>query len=373
MIPGVHYAPEVTLNILSINLLEKQGFEITYENNRCSLVYMFNNTKNYKIDEDIIRTMQNQYLEDYFESLAKKDARNEEDLIQIKGRTYSTKVSTFNEYVAFLNLIKQDEVVSQEWDRFRKKFDKVVKWFYKYYLDRSLPGSIPPTINGLSKQDGEEMKRCYINYLDVFTSYYKTARVPQQEYNCILNNPTKKVEENIERICPISHQWDFDETCAPSKTTTNQKGKGKLEHFGVKLEDTEDGEDKNKWSSPSTSAYGLPNRGKEDMQTLSITLVSKLALNAYSQVLARRYEGVASVNCFCPGFTQTSMTDGKGNHSANDDAEMAATIAFFPPETLTTGKFYTGVLTTWAEPYKGYNMGSKNMDYTDKPPQLERE
>nr|GEU74269.1 rhomboid-like protein 1 [Tanacetum cinerariifolium] len=207
-----------------------------------------------------------------------KEASIEEDLIQIKGRTYSTKVSTFNEYVAFLNLIKQDDVVSQEWDKFRKKFDKVVKWFYNYYLDISLPGSIPPTINGvqihlfdlyklvdglggylsvyfgqefgtigeilgLSKQDGEEVKKCYIKYLDVFTSYYKTARVPQQEYNCILNNPTKKVEEDIEKICLMSHQWDFDETCAPLKSTIDQKGKGKLEHFGVKLKDTKDGED----------------------------------------------------------------------------------------------------------------------------------
>ena len=70
--------------------------------------------------------------------------------------------------------------------------------------------------------------------------------------------------------------------------------------------------------------------------------VSKLALNAYSQVLAHKYEGVASVNCFCPGFTQTSMTDGKGNHSADDAAEMAATVALLPPKALTTGKFYAG-------------------------------
>ncbi|GJW33459.1 ARID DNA-binding domain-containing protein [Tanacetum coccineum] len=267
LIPGVHYALEVTLNILSMDLLEKQGFEITYENNRCSLVYMFNNTKNHKIDEDKMRTMQNQYLEEYFESLAKKDVSMEEDSIQIKGNTYSIKVSTFNEYVAFLNLIKQDEVVSQEWDRFRKRFDKVVKWFYNHYLDRSLPGPIPPTINGvqvhlfdlyklveglggylsvyfgqefgtigeilgLSKHEGEEVKKCYINCLDVFTSYYKTARVPSQEYNCILDKPTKKVEEDKERIYPMSHQWDFDETCAPLKTTADQRGKGKLEHFG---------------------------------------------------------------------------------------------------------------------------------------------
>ena len=45
LIPGVSYAPEVTLNILSLELLEKQGFEIMYENNRCSLVYMFKEQK----------------------------------------------------------------------------------------------------------------------------------------------------------------------------------------------------------------------------------------------------------------------------------------------------------------------------------------
>ncbi|GKD33621.1 ARID DNA-binding domain-containing protein [Tanacetum coccineum] len=84
LIPGVHYAPEVTLNILSMDLLEKQGFEITYENNRCSLGYMFNNTKNQKLDEDKMRTMHNKYLLDNFESLAKKDTSSEEDLIQIK-------------------------------------------------------------------------------------------------------------------------------------------------------------------------------------------------------------------------------------------------------------------------------------------------
>ncbi|XP_076893443.1 short-chain dehydrogenase/reductase 1-like [Bidens hawaiensis] len=73
--------------------------------------------------------------------------------------------------------------------------------------------------------------------------------------------------------------------------------------------------------------------------------VSKLALNAYSQVLARRYKGVVSVNCFCPGFTQTSMTAGKGNHSADDAAEMAAAIALLPPWCLTTGKFYAASTT----------------------------
>lgn len=38
--------------------------------------------------------------------------------------------------------------------------------------------------------------------------------------------------------------------------------------------------------------------------------VSKLAINAYSRVLARRYYGPRlSVNCFCPGFTRTYVND----------------------------------------------------------------
>ncbi|GJY11150.1 ARID DNA-binding domain-containing protein [Tanacetum coccineum] len=41
MIPGVHYAPEVTLNILSIDLLRQQGFEISSNEDRCTLAYMF--------------------------------------------------------------------------------------------------------------------------------------------------------------------------------------------------------------------------------------------------------------------------------------------------------------------------------------------
>ncbi|XAR71055.1 hypothetical protein NMG60_11028141 [Bertholletia excelsa] len=69
--------------------------------------------------------------------------------------------------------------------------------------------------------------------------------------------------------------------------------------------------------------------------------VSKLALNAYSKVLARRFQGSnLSVNCFCPGFTQTSMTRGMGTRTADEAAETAATIALLPSHQLPTGKFY---------------------------------
>nr|GEZ55491.1 ARID DNA-binding domain-containing protein [Tanacetum cinerariifolium] len=284
LIPGVHYAPEVTLNILSIDLLEKQGFEILYEDDRYN-----------------------------------ENTGIEEDLIRIKGNIYLTKVQTFNEYVAFFNLIKQDEVVSQEWDTFRQKFDRVVKWFYNHYLDKSLPGLIPPIINGvqvhlfdlyklveglggylsinfwqefgtigeilgLSKQDGEEIKKCHVKYLDVFTSYYKTARVPKQEYNYILDKPTRKVKKDIERICPMSHQWDFVEACAPLKSTADQRGKGKIEHFGVKLED----EEKNKRQPNSTNSSTLckkPKSTKKFKWTINLKEVRKRKIQAATQVM----------------------------------------------------------------------------------------
>ncbi|KAF5465749.1 hypothetical protein F2P56_015728 [Juglans regia] len=72
--------------------------------------------------------------------------------------------------------------------------------------------------------------------------------------------------------------------------------------------------------------------------------VSKLALNAYTRVLAKRYEvgRDISVNCFCPGFTQTSMTGGKGKHTAEGAADVGARLLLLPPQELPTGKFFVG-------------------------------
>ena len=71
--------------------------------------------------------------------------------------------------------------------------------------------------------------------------------------------------------------------------------------------------------------------------------VSKLALNAYSKVLAKRFEGSRlSINCICPGFTQTSMTRGQGTHTPDAAAEVVASLALLPPHQLPTGRFFLG-------------------------------
>ncbi|XP_020173324.3 (+)-neomenthol dehydrogenase [Aegilops tauschii subsp. strangulata] len=68
--------------------------------------------------------------------------------------------------------------------------------------------------------------------------------------------------------------------------------------------------------------------------------VSKLALNAYSRLLAARLRGAVAVNCFCPGFTRTDMTRGWGKRTAEEAGRVAAGLALLPPADLPTGKFF---------------------------------
>uniref|UniRef100_A0A0D3FXG5 NAD-dependent epimerase/dehydratase domain-containing protein n=2 Tax=Oryza TaxID=4527 RepID=A0A0D3FXG5_9ORYZ len=71
--------------------------------------------------------------------------------------------------------------------------------------------------------------------------------------------------------------------------------------------------------------------------------VSKLALNAYARVLARRLQARGdrvSVNCFCPGFTRTDMTRGWGKRTAEEAAEIGVRLALLPPGELPTGTFF---------------------------------
>lgn len=75
--------------------------------------------------------------------------------------------------------------------------------------------------------------------------------------------------------------------------------------------------------------------------------VSKLALNAYSRLLSTRLSErperhKISINCYCPGFTMTSMTKGTGKYTAEEAAQNAAWIVLLPPSLLPNGKFFHG-------------------------------
>nr|GEV41717.1 hypothetical protein [Tanacetum cinerariifolium] len=174
---------------------------------------MFKNQHGRNIDVDKIRQRHNDYLDDYFESLDKERTDRKEEEPGIVEDTNTLVVQTFLEYVAFLNLIKDDEETSKEWDTYKDRFDRVLKWFYNHYLKRPLPGAIPPIIQGvpihlfdlyklmdciggylsvqfgqefgalaeilgLTRSDGEDIRKCYMTYFEVLVSYYKAPENP---------------------------------------------------------------------------------------------------------------------------------------------------------------------------------------------------
>ncbi|GJT11431.1 ARID DNA-binding domain-containing protein [Tanacetum coccineum] len=167
----------------------------------------------------------------------KSQNRKKEEMVSFEEDINLSEVHTFHEFVAFLNLIKNDDIISKGWDIYRERFDKVLKWFYNHYLKRQLPGIIPPIVHGVPIHlfDLYKLIDCMGGYLSVqFGQEFgaiaeilgltrNDARAPEVPTN---------VEEDSESL--VSYQWNIGKTCAPIAV---QKGKEKLEHFGIKLEE----------------------------------------------------------------------------------------------------------------------------------------
>ena len=73
--------------------------------------------------------------------------------------------------------------------------------------------------------------------------------------------------------------------------------------------------------------------------------ISKLAVNVYTRLMAKRLADRSEgqkiyINCFCPGWVKTAMTDWEGNISAEEGADTGVWLALLPQEQATIGKFY---------------------------------
>ncbi|XP_072964164.1 uncharacterized protein [Typha angustifolia] len=73
--------------------------------------------------------------------------------------------------------------------------------------------------------------------------------------------------------------------------------------------------------------------------------ISKLAVNAYTQLMARRLSDRSEgqkiyINCFCPGWVKTAMTGWAGNISAEEGADTGVWVVLLPHEPSITGKFF---------------------------------
>ena len=177
MVPNVQYTPEVSLNILSYDLLEEQRYMVKLDNNKCKIKYMFDEARTGKkegLDTDNLDQIwgpkhaiadHNRYLDEYFESLDpkeecslvkgleelscdRKDAHDyiDDDFISWNGTLYALKVNSFNRFLSFMNLLKKDSIVYNNWDVFSRKYVDMLKWFYLVYLNYDSLDEIPPSI-----------------------------------------------------------------------------------------------------------------------------------------------------------------------------------------------------------------------------------
>ncbi|GJX53746.1 ARID DNA-binding domain-containing protein [Tanacetum coccineum] len=157
----------------------------TYERDRCIIRYMFDE-KEGTVDmeedaekdcEDSSRMVErhNKFVEDYFESIDPKiDPKEEHSLIKgmedlkikkedfydyiddqylsMNGTLYAMKVNTFPRFVSFLDLIKINKLVFENWEVLGKKFMEMLEWFYLGFLGQDVLGELPPVI-GVIKVD----------------------------------------------------------------------------------------------------------------------------------------------------------------------------------------------------------------------------
>ncbi|GJU79481.1 ARID DNA-binding domain-containing protein [Tanacetum coccineum] len=296
VIPNVHYTSEVTLNVLSFDLLEEQRYTVKISNNKCNLHYMFDGARTGKAQEenfteddglkDVV-TEHNKFLDKYFESIEPKEDcslvkgledlkwdRNDvhdyvdEEYISWNGSLYAIKVNSFSRFLSFLNLIKKDSIVYKHWDVFSKRYLDMVKWFYLVYLNEDVLEQIPPIIgvvkidllglhkmvdslggylsvtlgnkwkkvaelHGLTEDDEEAIKKCYKKFIEMVQVYYETAEKPWHE-----KKPVENVVDSSIGYARVKDPQGCEKASAGMGEALEgtMNSEGKITHFGVKLE-----------------------------------------------------------------------------------------------------------------------------------------
>ena len=132
------------------------------------------------------------------------------DYMSLNGTLYAMKVNTFPRFIAFLNLIKIDKLVFENWEVLSKRFLEMLEWFYLGFMRQSALGELPPIIGvikvdmlglykfvdelggymnitlnnqwyqvarllGLADEEQETVKECYKEYIGMVKIYYEDA------------------------------------------------------------------------------------------------------------------------------------------------------------------------------------------------------
>ncbi|GKD04630.1 ARID DNA-binding domain-containing protein [Tanacetum coccineum] len=210
VIPNVHYTPEVTLNVLSFDLLEEQGYIVKISNNKCNLHYMFDKARTGKAQEESfteddgskdVVTEYNKFLDEYFESIDPKEECSlvngledlkwdkndiqdyvDEEYISWNGSLYALKVNSFaSGSIWFMNYDMLEEIppVIGVMEINLLSLHKIVDSLGGYLcVTLGDKWKTIANLQGLAKDDGESVKGCYKKFIDMVQVYYETAKIP---------------------------------------------------------------------------------------------------------------------------------------------------------------------------------------------------
>nr|GEZ33202.1 bulb-type lectin domain-containing protein [Tanacetum cinerariifolium] len=153
----------------------------------------------------------------------------DDDYISVNGTLYAIKVNSFQRLISFLDLMKKDKLVYENWNILSKRFEDILKWFYLVYLRRDVLEPLPPIIGrvkidllGLYKmvdsmggylsvslgnkwkdvamihelleEHDEDLKECYKRTIDLVKCYYETTLRAWYKEGLVKYEKTKEVE-----------------------------------------------------------------------------------------------------------------------------------------------------------------------------------
>nr|GEX17209.1 ARID DNA-binding domain-containing protein [Tanacetum cinerariifolium] len=220
LIPNVHYTPEVTLNILSYDLLEEQRYIVEVSNNKCYIHYMLGGKGKGKAQEESsteddglknVVTEHNKYLDEYFESIKPK-----EEVSLVKGLEELIDEIPPVVGVMEINLLSLHKII----DNLRGYLCVTLgdKW------------KIVAGLQGLTDDDEEAIKDCYKKFIDMVQVYYETAEKPWYE-----RKPKNDVVESSSGIAKVKNPQGKNKDKARKEEALEEDMNMKTQ-FGVRLE-----------------------------------------------------------------------------------------------------------------------------------------
>ncbi|GJX45732.1 ARID DNA-binding domain-containing protein [Tanacetum coccineum] len=246
VIPNVHYTPEVSLNVLSTDLLEEQGYIVKFGDNKCSIHYMLEGKGKWKAQEEI----HTKGLEELKWNKEDEQDYVDDEYISWNGSLYALKVNSLSRFLSFMDLVRKDSLVYKNWEIFSRKFVGNVKEINLLSLHKIIDdfggylcvtmGDMWKTVaelQGLTKEDGEAMRDCYKRFIDLVQVYYDTVERPWNDTRI----PRKEVGEGS-RIGAREDPQGMDKGKAGIGETQGALGEG-INHetrFRVKLESNVD-------------------------------------------------------------------------------------------------------------------------------------